>query len=161
MSRLRSLWLVTLTLASVGGSLIAAPGASAAPGRLDELVIARLNILRLQTGLEPFVTDTTLSLLASERSADMAARGYLSHNSAENVPIWKLLEMNGIGYQSAGESVALNTSEGSEAVDLALQTFLSSPAHRSIVLGREFSQVGAGVSTTDGQTYVSVIVVQP
>src|SRR5688500_6591222 len=43
-------------------------------------VVSLVNALRIEHGLAPLERDATLSELARERSADMARRGYFSHD---------------------------------------------------------------------------------
>ena len=53
------------------------------------------------------------------------------------------MKVAGVPYKMVGENVAVNENEL-----LAHKSLMSSPAHASVVLNNEFSQVGVGVVTT-------------
>src|SRR4051812_11330217 len=84
----RTLRLVALAIAAVGLWVVASPaGATAdrpttALTTLEQGVLADLNALRRQHGRAPFRLSARLSAAARQHTAEMAARGYFSHDSA-------------------------------------------------------------------------------
>ena len=54
-----------------------------------------VNVLRAQHGLAPLETDASLTELARERSTDMVARGYFSHDipGVGSAAEWALYEL--------------------------------------------------------------------
>ena len=115
-----------------------------------EMEIVRLvNEERTKAGLAPLKVDPALMEFARERSEDMVARGYYSHND----PVTGELIAHRVG---AGENIlknrasflSLTTAKGSVA------TWMRSEGHRKNILRPECSQTGAGVFV--GENYMMV-----
>jgi uncharacterized protein YkwD len=131
--------------------------AAAAPAALAEQMVAQVNRVRSEYGLPPLQEAPTLGALASERSADMAARRYFSHTTPEGVDVFVLMEQRGIRYYAAGENLAWNTYGEEQATAFALQGFLNSPPHRDNLLNPAFTQIGVGVARDGNKHYFTLV----
>jgi uncharacterized protein YkwD len=127
--------------------------------RIDQpdRLIDSINRLRAEAGLGGLAKDEVLDQLATERSADMASRNYFSHVSPEGVTFFDLLVQRGIPFHNAGENLAWNTYGGGQALPVALQGWLDSPAHRDIMFGPDFNEVGLGIASANGQNFLTLV----
>ena len=91
--------------------------------------------LRRQHGLGALRLSTKLSAAARSHSAEMAQRGYFSHNSANGTSfdkrIARFYSLGGKRYWSVGEN--LLWSSPTSAHRAALDMWLNSPEHRKIL----------------------------
>jgi len=102
---------------------------------------AMINGLRANHGLAPLARSAELDAKAMNHAAAMAASGTLFHStvSAGVSPGWKAL----------GENVAYASS-----VENAQRNLEASPPHLSNMLNPAFNQVGIGIKTVNGLTFV-------
>ena len=102
---------------------------------------AMINGLRANHGLAPLARSAELDAKAMNHAAAMAAKGTLFHSnvSAGVSPGWTAL----------GENVAYATS-----VENAQRHLEASPPHLANMLNPAFNQVGIGVTTVNGLTFV-------
>lgn len=121
-------------------------------GRVTDLV----NVERAKLDLPPLEPDPLLTAAAERKAADMAVRGYFSHQTPEGATPWVWLEQSGYRYLSAGENLALNFDQ-SGAVTRA---WMDSPAHRANILRPEFADIGIGVAKGEFEGGEAVFVVQ-
>lgn len=102
---------------------------------------ALVNSLRAARGLAPLVRSAELDLKAKSHAAAMASKGKLFHsNIAYGVSP---------GWTGLAENVAYAGSV--EAAQAALE---ASPPHLANLLNPAFTEVGIGVKTANGRTYV-------
>src|SRR5690606_18422096 len=72
--------------------------------RMLELV----NQERMRRGLPALIADQALSKVAEEKSRDMIASRYFSHQSPSYGSPFEMMKQFGISYRSAGENIACN-----------------------------------------------------
>ena len=104
----------------------------------DEDVVTMLaltNALRKRWKRKPLEIDENLSLLAAERSDNMASAGNLFHGKgpAENV---------GFGFDSPEDAV---------------RGWVNSPEHRDNIVNREHTHIGSGVSMGAGVSWWCIL----
>ncbi len=116
--------------------------ASFSPGPHDALVVLRaLNTERAMSRVRPLALDRALSAVAQAHAADMARRGFFSHVTPEGVDPFARMRRGHCAFRFAGENIGL-------AGDpyRAHAVIWNDPAHRRLVLERNFARVGIGVA---------------
>ena len=113
---------------------IALPAAACASPAEDSM-LARIDQVRLDRGLEPLRTSPLLSDSAASYSRYMLARDYFGHLSAVRASN---------KFTMKGEILAWHT--GSEPrVTETLRSWMASPTHRAVILHPKLRYVGAGM----------------
>jgi uncharacterized protein YkwD len=158
-------------------------GASEAPGtpvdaRADLNVVALevvdgINAARAQRGLLLLRTDLTLTRIARDRSEDMIARNYFSHNDPATwqEPLLRYLQATKFTYRYAGENIAeikndagwvplwLTVASRYSATDLAsefVKGWLNSPDHRANIYNPNYRRTGVALAISgDGRRIVA------
>jgi len=117
---------------------------SAEERRLSDLIDSE----RVRAGLPPALLDAALMLVARERSQDMLARHYFSHNDPlSQTPLApRLLHQHGLDI-FWGEALFTSGSPQPAVGDEAMRAFMGDPAHRDIVLGPTWTAKGIGVAS--------------
>jgi uncharacterized protein YkwD len=111
---------------------------------LEQGVLANINAFRRDHGLAPLQMSAKLSAAARSHSAEMAQRGYFSHDSANGSSfdrrISRYYPLKGAHYWSVGENLLWS----SPSVDAsgALTMWINSPEHRKILLTGRWREVG-------------------
>jgi uncharacterized protein YkwD len=146
----RTTRLVALAITAFSLSIVASPaGATAdrpatAMSTLEQGVLSDINSLRAQHGLAPLRISSRLSAAARQHSAEMAARGYFSHDSANGSSFDKRIaryyRIGGSRYWSVGENLLWS----SPNVDAggALTMWWNSPEHRKNMLSARWREIG-------------------
>ena len=146
----RSLRVVAFAVAVVGLWVVASPaGASSqrptvSSSSLEQGVLADINALRKQHGLDPLRLSARLSAAARQHSSEMAARGYFSHDSANGSSFDKRIAryypIGGSHYWSVGENLLWSSPD----VDAggALDMWWNSPEHRKNMLTARWREIG-------------------
>jgi uncharacterized protein YkwD len=111
---------------------------------LDAQIVARINAARVQHGLQRLRLSPHLESAAAFHSSEMVRHGFFSHDSADGSAPWKRVARF---YPSAGHSrwqVGETLLWYSPDVDAAgaVQDWLTSPEHRTILLTPAFQEVG-------------------
>jgi uncharacterized protein YkwD len=149
-----ALAVVAAVVVVAGSSVSALPVAAAqrAPTRnvvtampsLDVQIMARINAVRVQGGLQRLRLSPRLESAADFHSYEMARHGFFSHDSANGGSPWKRLARfyPSAGYRrwQVGETL-LWYSPGVDAAG-AVHDWLTSPEHRAILLTAAFQEVG-------------------
>lgn len=87
-----------------------------------------------------FVFDAKLSAVAQAHAEDMAKRNFFNHTNPDGKSPFQRMSAAGIGYSTAGENIALNSSpEG------AVRAWMNSAGHRRNILNASFKKIGVGV----------------
>lgn len=121
-----------------------------------ELAIhGRVNEARRMHDLDPLAFDEDVAAVARAHSADMAERGYFSHESPEGEgPDDRLDEFFPWSCRGIGENIAkvgLGPDDAPETVaERVVSGWMDSPGHRENVLREAFDEQGIGVAITDG-----------
>jgi uncharacterized protein YkwD len=147
-----ALALAALTPVARAGDPLARPATPAGQSRVARVqamerdLLVAINAVRAQRGLRPFRASRRLRAAALAHSAQMAARGYFEHTSANGTPFWRRIirfyPMRGYRDWAVGENIA----EASPALtpQEALADWLRSPPHRANVFSREWRDAGVG-----------------
>jgi uncharacterized protein YkwD len=146
----RSVALVGLAMAVVGLWVVVTPaGASArhpatALSTLEQGVLADINALRKEHGLAPLKVSSRLSAAARQHTAEMAARGYFSHDSANGSSfdrrIARYYPISGSRYWSVGENLLWSSPDVDPSG--ALDMWWNSPEHRKNMLTARWREIG-------------------
>lgn len=107
---------------------------------VERQIFELTNIYREHNGVNPLEHDYWLSLLAQEHSKDMAIENYFSHESPSAGNLSERLKSSTIEHKRAGENIATNYVDAIDAV----HGWLNSPAHRSVLLDAEMTEIGTG-----------------
>jgi uncharacterized protein YkwD len=146
----RTIRLVALAITAFGLWVVASPAGATSQrpasvlSSLEQGVLADINALRKEHGLAPLHISSRLSAAARQHSAEMAARGYFSHDSANGSSfdrrIARYYPMGGRRYWSVGENLLWSSPD----VDApgALQMWLNSPEHRANLLTARWREIG-------------------
>jgi uncharacterized protein YkwD len=111
---------------------------------LQRGVLSTINSYRRAHGLGPVRLSTSLSAAARFHSAEMAQRGFFSHNSANGGSfdrrILRYYSVRGSRYWSVGENLLWSSPD----VDAggAVTMWINSPEHKKILLTSRWREVG-------------------
>ena len=143
-----------LRLVAIGTCLLAL-GPSAAPAvpvplrhgstrALEGLVLGQINVVREAHGLRPLAPSIRLSAAARQHSAEMAARGYFDHDSANGSSFDSRIEryypMGQHRYWSVGENLLYSSPDVDAAG--AVSMWMRSPPHRANLLSKTWREIG-------------------
>jgi uncharacterized protein YkwD/uncharacterized membrane protein required for colicin V production len=107
---------------------------------LETQMLSLVNQARAKAGIGPLVADPELTAVARQHSADMFVRGYFSHATPDKLSPFDRMHNAGVGFQSAGENIALAPS-----LTMAHTGLMNSPGHRANILQTRFHRVGIGI----------------
>lgn len=99
-----------------------------------------LNQDRQKNGLPALPLDPELSRIARIKSRDMNDQGYFAHESPTYGNAAAMLRYFGYAFHGVGENIAHHAT-----VEKAEAAFMSSPGHRTNILGSQWTRVGVGV----------------
>lgn len=118
-------------------------------------LLAGTNDKRQETGLTPLTLNTTLSVAAANKAADMFAKNYWAHNSPTGTTPWDFVTGAGYRYTVSGENLAKNFSTSQAVVD----AWMASPSHRANLLKSGYRDVGFAVvnGTLNGEETTLVV----
>jgi len=144
----RALLCLALTVSAVGlwaGSAGAiGRGSTSATAALEQDVLSNVNLLRRQHGLGTLRLSAKLAAAARLHSAEMAQRGYFSHDSANGTSFDKrIARFYSVGdkrYWSVGENLLWSSPDVSASS--ALDMWMNSPEHRKILLTARWREIG-------------------
>lgn len=155
-------WLALTLLLPFAARGADGPGQAAELPALEDALHAGANRVRAEHHRILLERRADLDRVARAHSADMAARGYLSHESPEGLDPVDRLERGGIsGFKLAGENAG--QTNRADPVREILEGWQLSPTHRTNLLAPAFNAAGAGVArAADGTLYfVQVYVTFP
>ncbi len=105
-------------------------------------VVRLVNAERAKSGLPALKTNWELSRVARYKSADMANKGYFSHNSPTYGTPFQMMENFGLRFTAAGENIAYGQRTPAEV----MRDWMNSPGHRSNIMSGSFSEIGVGLA---------------
>lgn len=109
----------------------------------QESEVARLvNVERAKAGLPALTLNWQLSRVARYKSADMANKGYFSHNSPTYGTPFQMMENFGLRFSAAGENIAYGQKTPAEV----MKDWMNSPGHRNNIMSRSFTEIGVGLA---------------
>jgi uncharacterized YkwD family protein/spore coat assembly protein SafA len=121
-------------------------------------VVRLTNVERSKNGLPALTQNWELSRVARYKSADMAAKGYFSHQSPTYGSPFTMMQNFGIRFSAAGENIAYGQRTPQEVVN----AWMNSPGHRANILSRSYSQIGVGFARNkSGTAYWTQMFIQP
>jgi uncharacterized protein YkwD len=133
----------------------AARGAEPDPGlaTLEDALAAGVNRVRADHHRIALERRPDLDRVARAHSADMAARGYLAHESPEGLNPVDRLERGGVsGFRLAAENAG--QTNRADPVHEILSGWQLSPSHRTNLLAPAFNATGVGAARAgDGTLY--------
>ena len=161
--RFALLLVLALVLGSAGAA--AAPEHAAAwdtgvPDAPSETLLTALtNESRMRDGLATLPIDDALVAIARWRSADMAERGYFSHDiPPKGTKVFNELSDRGYCYVVAGENIGWLSGQDAGAEERIQARFLDSPKHRALIRGESWDAIGIGsYKGADGRHYWTVL----
>jgi uncharacterized YkwD family protein/spore coat assembly protein SafA len=105
-------------------------------------VVKLVNAERAKAGLPALKQNWELSRVARYKSADMANKGYFSHNSPTYGTPFQMMENFGLRFSAAGENIAYGQRTPAEV----MKDWMNSPGHRNNILSRSFTEIGVGLA---------------
>lgn len=105
-------------------------------------VIRLVNVERAKYGLPALKANWELSRVARYKSQDMVNKGYFAHQSPTYGSPFTMMQSFGISYSSAGENIA----KGQRTPAEVMNSWMSSPGHRSNILKVSYTQIGVGLA---------------
>jgi len=125
----------------------------------QENEVARLvNAERAKAGLPALKFNWELSRVARYKSADMANKGYFSHNSPTYGTPFQMMENFGLRFSAAGENIAYGQRTPAEV----MRDWMNSPGHRNNILSRSYTQIGVGLAKNkNGVCYWTQMFMKP
>lgn len=110
----------------------------------EEAMLELVNEERVNAGLQPLQIDPELVVVGRAHSVEMFEEGYFSHESPITGSPYDRLAAAGIGYQFAGENLALAPN-----VETAHEGLMDSPGHRENILDPNYRYIGIGAISSD------------
>lgn len=150
----RRLWAVLLLLALAVGSQV--PAVRAQSLDLGAEIFARVNAIRAEHGLPPYLWNEQLAIAARRHANDMAATGWISHTGPNGDGYRDRARDAGYPAFSWGLFVSENTFGGMGDLDAAMTWWMNSPVHRSQILSTRFREIGAASASRGGYTYYDI-----
>lgn len=144
-----------LPLVARGAEPARDPALAALEARMHDAV----NAERRRKHRIPLERKPSLDAVARAHSADMAARGYVAHETPEGLNPVDRLERGGIdGFTLAAENVGITDSAHPHPA--MLEAWLESHEHREALLGPAFNATGLGIARApDGRLYYTQVFV--
>jgi len=140
-------------------ALLLAAASQAASAQADPAaaLLARVNALRVQSGLLPLAVSPLLTAAAQRHAADMGRTGNVSHTGSDGSSIESRIRDAGYGFWRTFGIVGENIYGGQTAtLDDAWTFWTTSAAHRSNLLSTRYREIGAAAATTDQGTYYTI-----
>ena len=112
--------------------------------QLADQVLQLINLERAAVELPPVAAEPTLEQLAADYACRMVAEGFFAHRDPETGagPGERAVAANYAGY-FVGENLAA----GHRTAAAVMKVWMESPAHRRIILDRNWKEVGVAVRT--------------
>jgi len=111
------------------------------------------NDSRERAGLAPLQFSPRLMVAARNHSRDMAARGYLGHDSPAGDTPADRTRAAGVNYDELGENVYRDSAEAGALPTRAIKAWLQSRAYRSNLLSPGFRLSAVGIARADDGNY--------
>ena len=139
----RALTAALMTVVLATAALVSTAGAASATVTASDGEVLRLvNAERARVGCAPLRVNGHLQIAAQRHSAEMAALNRFSHTGANGSSPQR--RAASIGY---GAAVAENVAAGQRTPGQVVGEWMSSPAHRRIVLNCGYRSTGIGVAS--------------
>lgn len=103
-------------------------------------IVRLTNIERDKVGVQPVISDSDISYVATLKAEDMRENNYFSHYSAKYGDAFYMMYSFGIPFDYAGENIAARQSTPAQVVN----SWMKSDSHREVMLDPGFKKVGVG-----------------
>lgn len=137
--------LAAAAVARAANTATARPVGEAVADRvLAREIVSAVNDLRARRGLATLKTSPALTASATQHSTSMGLRGYFSHESADGSAFWKRVARFYPSARFRSWSVGENLLWSAPDIDSAgaIRLWLTSPAHRAILLTPKWREIG-------------------
>ena len=130
------------------GQVINIPGSTNVTEGSDEMktleteVIRLVNVERAKAGRPALTENSELNRLARLKSKDFINNNYFSHTSPTYGTPFDMFKANGVKFTAAAENIA----NGQRTAAEAMNSWMNSSGHRSIILSPAYNQIGVGVA---------------
>lgn len=104
-------------------------------------VIRLTNVKRVEAGVPSLEYNSRLSDAARSKGQDMLAKGYWAHVAPDGTEPWKFFADVGYKYKYAGENLARDFSNPTDAIN----AWMASPSHRENMLSAKYKDIGIAV----------------
>jgi uncharacterized protein YkwD len=144
--------LVSLSALAFPGAAMVRKQPSMAVGRSLEVgLLGKINALRAGRGLARLRLNERLGAAALEHSRQMARRGFFSHRSADGssfaTRVRRYYGPAGYEYWSIGENLIWSSSAIAPAA--AVESWMQSPGHRTVLLDAHWRELGISAVHVD------------
>ena len=121
----------------------------------EKEVFDLINKQRTNNGLDALKNDSEIQRVARIKAQDMVYNNYFSHTSPTYGSPFDMLKSFKISYKTAGENIAVNSSNSS-----AVTAWMNSSGHKANILNSNFNYTGIGVvnSPKYGKMYVQLFI---
>lgn len=116
------------------------PAATAAESEYAYQVLAIMNQIRAEHGLNTFTTTQQLMNTAQMRAEELTV--YFDHTRPDGSSCFTAYAQNGASYRAAGENIAA----GQNNPQYVMDCWMDSPGHRANILNPAYNRVGIGCS---------------
>jgi uncharacterized protein YkwD len=139
----------------------AVPSDQAALALVADSILARMNVRRAIDGLPSIISHVTLRDIASLRSQDMAARGYLSHQDPidGHTPAEGMMNTANFGGRLA-EVVFVSDNSLANLPAITVAAWLESPVNRTVVMDPQYHVGGVGVASGEEGWIVTMVLAE-
>ncbi|MNI11954.1 Cysteine-rich secretory protein family protein [compost metagenome] len=103
-------------------------------------VVALVNKVRAEAGLEPLTVHTNLSKMAKDKAIDMHKNKYFSHTSPSYGSPFDMMDAYNITYRYAGENIA----KGQKSAEEVVEDWMNSPGHKANIMNANYTLIGVG-----------------
>jgi len=121
-----------------------------------EAIIELTNQKRNDNGVPPLVYSAQLSEAARLKGEHMLALDYWAHVAPDGTEPWKFFNDVGYKYRYAGENLARDFSNPTDAIN----AWMASPTHRDNMLSTKYKEIGVAVVEGDLGGVETTIIVQ-
>ena len=121
----------------------------------EKEVFDLINKQRTNNGLSALKEDAEVQKVARIKAQDMVSNNYFAHESPTYGTPFQMLKNFKISYKTAGENIAVNSSNSS-----AVTAWMNSSGHKANILNSNFNYTGIGVVSSNkyGKIYVQMFI---
>jgi Uncharacterized protein with SCP/PR1 domains len=136
----------------------AAAGKSFSTVDLEKQAFAEINDLRAKNGTPQLVWSDEVAKVARLHSNNMAEQKFFSHRGLDGSMVDDRADKFGLSeWREIGENIAF-VRDVARPVDLAVEKWMESPAHRQNLLNKAWSESAIGIAiATDGTVYFTQV----
>lgn len=128
------------------------------PTDLEQQTFAEINQLRAKNGETPLVWSDAVAKVARLHSTNMAEQKFFSHRGLDGSMVDDRADKFGLSdWRQIGENIAFIRGVN-DSVDLAVEKWMESPAHRQNLLNKTWTESAIGIAiAADGTVYFTQV----